>query len=161
MWRSRKRNRGRGECGAGGRLPGTVMAVFGARLLAGTAGTANAQLPLGEITGDAKVGKQLYYDHACYACHGYTGETGHQMKLIGSGFLLNEQTFIIYLRLRAEQNPILPSETMPNYPESSLSDEEAKDMYAYIRTFADNAPPLQDIPTLNAIIESAAEPYSP
>ena len=43
-------------------------------------------------------------------------ETGHQMKLVGSGFLLNEQTFIIYLRLRAEQNPILPSETMPNYP---------------------------------------------
>ena len=137
------------------------MAVLGAGLLAGTAGTANAQLPLGEITGDAEVGEQLYYDHACYACHGYTGETGHQMKLIGSGFLLNEQTFIIYLRLRAEQNPILPSETMPNYPENSLSDEEAKDMYAYIRTFADNAPPLQDIPTLNAIIESAAEPYSP
>ena len=71
---------------------------------------------MGEITGDAETGKQLYYDHACYGCHGYTGETGHQMKLIGSGFLLNEQTFIIYLRLRAEQNPILPSETMPNYP---------------------------------------------
>ena len=50
---------------------------------------------------------------------------------------------------------------MPNYPENSLSDEEAKDMYAYIRTFADNAPPLQDIPTLNAIIESAAERYTP
>ena len=161
MWRSRKRNRGRGEYGAGGRLPGIVMAVLGAGLLAATVGTANAQLPLGEITGDAEAGKQLYYDHACYACHGYTGETGHQMKLVGSGFLLNEQTFIIYLRLRAEQNPILPSETMPNYPENSLSDEEAKDMYAYIRTFADNAPPLQDIPTLNAIIESAAEPYSP
>ena len=129
--------------------------------LMGITGTAGAQLPYGEITGDAEAGKQLYYDHACYACHGYTGETGHQMKLIGSGFLLNEQTFIIYLRLRAEQNPILPSEAMPNYPEESLSDDEAKDMYAYIRTFADNAPPVEDIPTLNAIIESAAKPYLP
>ena len=135
-------------------------ALVGAMFI-GVAGMSGAQMPLGEITGDAEVGKQLYYDHACYACHGYTGETGHQMKLIGSGFLLNEQTFIIYLRLRAEQNPILPSETMPNYPEESLSDEEAKDLYAYVRTFADNAPPLEDIPTLNAIIESAAEPYSP
>ena len=133
-----------------------VGAVF-----AGIAGMAGAQMPLGEITGDAETGKQLYYDHACYGCHGYTGETGHQMKLVGSGFLLNEQTFIIYLRLRAEQNPILPSETMPNYPENALSDDEAKDLYAYIRTFADNAPPLEEIPTLNAIIESAAEPYSP
>ena len=130
-------------------------------LLMSIAGPANTQLPYGEITGDAEAGKQLYYDHACYACHGYTGETGHQMKLVGSGFLLYEQTFIIYLRLRAEQNPILPSETMPNYPENSLSDEAAKDLYAYIRTFKDNAPPLEDIPTLNAIIESSSRPYSP
>ena len=130
-------------------------------MVVGFAGMAGAQMPMGEITGDADMGKQLYYDHACYACHGYTGETGHQMKLIGSGFLLNEQTFIIYLRLRTELNPILPSEAMPNYPEESLSDDEAKDLYAYVRTFADNAPPLEEIPTLNAIIESAAEPYSP
>lgn len=140
-------------------LVGAIPVV--SAVLAGLAGTAAAQMPLGEITGDAETGKQLYYDHACYGCHGYTGETGHQMKLVGSGFLLNEQTFIIYLRLRAEQNPILPSETMPNYPENALSDDEARDLYAYIRTFADNAPPLEEIPTLNAIIESAAEPYSP
>lgn len=130
-------------------------------VLVGLVGTSAAQTPTGEISGDADAGKQLYYDHACYACHGYTGETGHQQKLVDSGFLLNEQTFIIYLRLRAEQNPILPSESMPNYPETSLSDDEARDLYAYVRTFADNAPALEDIPTLNAIIESAAEPFSP
>lgn len=145
----------------GKKLPGTGVAVLWTAMLLGAAGISIAQIPLGEITGDAEAGKQLYYDHACYACHGYTGETGHQMKLLGSGFLLNEQTFIIYLRLRAEQNPILPSETMPNYPENSLSDEESRDLYAYIRTFKDNAPPLEEIPTLNAIIESASRPYSP
>ena len=53
------------------------------------------------------------------------------------------------------------SETMPNFPESSLSDEEAKDLYAYVRTFKDNAPPLEEIPTLNAIVESAGRPYQP
>ena len=145
--------------GLGATSTAGVMAV--GAMAVGFVGMAGAQMPMGEITGDVEVGKLLYYDHACYACHGYTGETGHQMKLIGSGFLLNEQTFTIYLRLRTELNPILPSEAMPNYPEESLSDEEAKDLYAYVRTFADNAPPLQDIPTLNAIIESAAEPYSP
>lgn len=61
----------------------------------------------------------------------------------------------------AAQTPILPSESMPNYPETSLSDDEARDLYACVRTFADNAPALEDIPTLNAIIESAAEPFSP
>ncbi len=127
----------------------------------GAAGAATAQMPMGEITGDAEAGKQLYYDHACYGCHGYTGETGHRAKLVGSGFLLNEQTFIIYMRLRAEQNPLLPAETMPNYPESSLSDDEARDLYAYVRTFRDNAPPLEEIPTLNAIVEAAAQPYEP
>ncbi len=142
-------------------LSGPCAIPLAGAILVGLAATAGAQMPMGEITGDAETGKQLYYDHSCYGCHGYTGETGHQMKLVGSGFLLNEQTFIIYLRLRAEQNPILPSETMPNYPENALSDNEARDLYAYIRTFADNAPPLEEIPTLNAIIESAAEPYSP
>ena len=138
----------------------TAMAALLGVLL-GAVGLSRAQMPMGEITGDAVAGKQLYFDHACYACHGYTGETGHRVKLIGSGFLLNEQTFILYLRLRAELNPLLPSELMPNYPESSLSDEEAKDIYAYVRTFRDHAPPLEDIPTLNAVVETASRPYEP
>lgn len=155
------RNAGMRRNEAGRVSVGMGAAPLCAAMLMGMAGAAKAQLPMGEITGDAEAGKQLYYDHACYACHGYTGETGHQMKLVGSGFLLNEQTFTIYLRLRGEQNPILPSETMPNYPESSLSDAEVKDIYAYVRTFEDNAPALEDIPTLNAIVEAAARPYEP
>ena len=52
-------------------LAGIATAPLCAAFLMGTAGSAYAQLPLGEITGDAESGKQLYYDHACYACHGY------------------------------------------------------------------------------------------
>ena len=121
----------------------------------------NAQEPPGSTGGDPDAGKRLYFEHACYGCHGYTGETGHQKPLVGSPFLLNEQAFITYLRLRADQNPILPSELMPNYPESSLSNGEARDLYAYVSSFRDNAPPLEDIATLQAIIESAARPYEP
>jgi len=50
---------------------------------------------------------------------------------------------------------------MPNFPEGSLSDKQAKDIYAYIRTFKSNAPEAKDIPTLNAIVKSASRPYKP
>ena len=50
---------------------------------------------------------------------------------------------------------------MPNFPENSLSDKQAKDIYAYVRTFKSNAPPLQNIPTLNEIVKAASRPYKP
>jgi mono/diheme cytochrome c family protein len=46
---------------------------------------------------------------------------------------------------------------MPNFAESSLSDKQAKDVYAYIRTFKSTAPELKDIPTLNAIVEASKQ----
>jgi hypothetical protein len=44
---------------------------------------------------------------------------------------------------------------MPSFSESALSDKQAKDIYAYIRTFRSSAPELKDIPTLNAIVDAA------
>jgi hypothetical protein len=44
------------------------------------------------------------------------------------------------------------------FAESTLSDERAKDIYAYIRTFKSNAPELKEIPMLNAIVEAASKP---
>ena len=119
-----------------------------------------AQTPESGAAGNAIAGQQLYFDHACYGCHGYTGETGVR-ALIGSGFLQSEEIFRTYLRLRAEQNPTLPSTQMPNYPEESLSNEEVSDLYAYLRTFKSNAPDLEDIPVLNAIIEAASRTEAP
>jgi cytochrome c553 len=116
----------------------------------------SAQTPASEPAGNAIAGQQLYFDHACYACHGYTGETGVR-ALVGSGVLVNEETFRTFLRLRAEQNPTLPSTRMPNYSEQSLGNDAVRDLYAYIRTFKRNAPELEDIPVLNAIIEAASK----
>ena len=65
--------------------------------------------------------------------------------------------FITFLRGRANVAPIAPSTSMPNFGESALSDKQAKDIYAYIRTFKSSAPELKDIPTLNAIVDAAKQ----
>ena len=44
---------------------------------------------------------------------------------------------------------------MPAYPESTLNDDDARDIFAYINTFELNAPAVEDIPALRAILESA------
>ena len=54
-----------------------------------------------------------------------------------------------------------PATAMPNFPENTLSDKQAKDIYAYIRTFKSNSPEVKDIPTLNAIVNAASRPYKP
>ena len=72
--------------------------------------------------------------------------------------LATEQGFILFLRGRANVAPEGKSTNMPNFAEGTLPDKQAKDIYAYIRTFKSNAPPLKDIPTLNAIIEAAKKP---
>ncbi len=114
--------------------------------------------PTSPVTGDPLAGKDLYFQHSCYACHGYNGETGARPFVGNWGNLATEQGFINFLRARANVAPEPKSTSMPNFAESSLSDKQAKDIYAYIRTFKSNAPPLKDIPTLNAIIDAAKKP---
>jgi hypothetical protein len=46
---------------------------------------------------------------------------------------------------------------MPSFSDSALSDKQAKDIYAYIRTFKSSEPELKDIPTLNAIVDAAKQ----
>jgi mono/diheme cytochrome c family protein len=110
--------------------------------------------------GDPAVGQQLYYDHGCYGCHGFNGETGaRDLVATGSPIIADVATFTTYLRLRADQAPLLPSTRMPNYPESALSDAEVRDIYAYVRTFALNAPEVDEVPALKAILDAASRPY--
>jgi mono/diheme cytochrome c family protein len=124
----------------------------------GRGAATNNPPPTSPVTGNATTGKKLYYDYSCYGCHGYNGETGR--AFVGNwNNLQTEAGFIAFLRLRADQNPRSPSTSMPNFPVNTLSDAQAKDIYAYIRTFKSNAPELKDIPTLNAIVASANRPY--
>lgn len=106
--------------------------------------------------GDPERGKQLYYDHACYACHGYNGETGAR-DLVGTGSPLVEDfdAFLAFLRARGELAPLFPTTRMPSYAEETLSNAQARDIFAYIQTFELDAPDVDEVPALRAILETA------
>jgi len=108
---------------------------------------------------DALRGKELYYAHGCFACHGYNGETGAS-DLVGtkSPVIADVELFVTYLRLRADFAPLLPSTRMPNYSESVLSDTDARNIFAYVSTFELDAPDIEDTPALRAVLESAGRP---
>jgi mono/diheme cytochrome c family protein len=135
------------------------VAAIGAQR--GAAPNRNLPPPTSPVTGNAASGKALYYSYSCYACHGYNGETGRAFVGNWSRNLESEESFIRFLRARANMAPVQPSTSMPSFAESTMSDNRAKDIYAYIRTFKSNAPDLKDIPTLNQIIKAAARPYKP
>jgi mono/diheme cytochrome c family protein len=121
------------------------------------AAPANVPAPTSPVTGNAVSGKGLFFGYGCYACHGYNGETGARPFVGRWGNLATEQTFLTFLRGRANVAPLTPSTSMPNFGEASLSDKQAKDIYAYIRTFKSSAPDLKDIPTLNSIVDAAKQ----
>lgn len=113
-------------------------------------------------SGDPRRGKQLFYAHGCYECHGFNGETGVR-HLVGTGspIVQDRDKFITFLRLRADVTPMVPSAEMPSYPLTALSDAEARDIFAYVRTFVLDAPDPKSIPALQTIINSAKVPYKP
>jgi len=119
--------------------------------------TAGAQVEFGPISGDADKGKQAYYDYGCFGCHGYGGIGRQNLANDVSGIMFNETVYLTFLRARADQNPLFPTQSMPNYPAESLSDEDALDIYAFIRTFKDDPPAVEDIPALKAILDAAKE----
>lgn len=126
-----------------------------AAALTGSAGAQNS-IELGPVTGNAARGKQLYYNYTCYGCHGYNGQTGRQSLIAGNDQILaNEANFTHFLRLRADYAPVVPAEPMPNYSKKTLSDADAKDIYAYIRTFKLDAPDVDKVPALKTIVQSA------
>ena len=125
------------------------------KVLAGLCVTAVVPMALAQDDGDAERGKQAYYDYACYACHGYGGIGRHDIANQSSGVFVNEQVFLLYLRARGDQNPRFPTQTMPHYPASSLPDEVALDIYAYIMTLVDDPPAVEDIPALKTILDDA------
>jgi len=105
--------------------------------------------------GDADKGAAVYYEQGCYSCHGYNGTGRTPLANNVSGMMVNEDVFLRFLRQRADRNPILPDNSMPNFAVEALSDEQARNVYAYIKTLTDNPPEVGDIPTFVKIIEAA------
>lgn len=118
---------------------------------------------------DVERGAALYRDHGCYSCHGHQGKgtfAEQQTSLLPNPpvlaatapFLANEETFRVYLRLRSEPTSAEPRVTMPHYPQHTLDDAAVGDLYAYIKTFPQEDPALDAIPTMRWILESSAAP---
>ena len=135
-------------------LKSTTTILATAAALSALAGAASAQ--------DAAKGKQLYYNNTCYGCHGFNGQTGAR-NLVGtnSSILATPEAFVTFLRGRSNVQPMTPSTSMPSFPASAISDAQARDIYAYIKTFKLDAPEVKDIPLYAKIQASAAAPYNP
>ncbi len=112
----------------------------------------------GQTQRDAQArGKQLYFQHGCYGCHGFNGETGNAPHLVDNPILANAQLFITFLRARAGYRPLLPSTSMPSFSASDLSDADALDLYSYVDAFVLHAPDPQGIEAFQKIFESAKD----
>jgi mono/diheme cytochrome c family protein len=139
-----------------------VIAISVGAIVAPAPASAQSRAAASAAGGNPATGKKLYESYTCYACHGFNGETGARVLLPGrSPSLATESTFIAYLRGRANLAPVQPSTGMPNYSATTLSDAQARDIYAYVRTFKSNSPDVNDIAVLKQILSAAQKPYKP
>lgn len=143
-----------------GALVGWVfLAAFTAHAQVQTGTVAQPSTPL---AGDAQKGKTLFFAHQCFACHGYNGETGTRLMHDDGTFatrLLTVRGFIAFIRAPRpnERPPVGSSVTMPSYGVSSLPDQQAADLFAYIKTFKPTEPALNDIPLLTTMINEGGK----
>ena len=105
--------------------------------------------------GDSGKGAELYYNFGCYSCHGYNATMRVRLTNNASDILSSETLFLSYLRLRADRNPVNPNSGMPNYAADTLSDSDALDIYAYIKSVRDSPPNIRDIPVMRQMLNAA------
>jgi len=140
-----------------------AIAAIGFVLLASAARAQTGGQSPAAPGGDAAKGKALFVAHQCFACHGYNGETGTRLVKEDGSFvprLLTVRGFTTFIRAPRpnERPPAGSSVTMPSYGVSSLSDEQAADLFAYIKTFKPTEPPLKDIPLLSEMLREGGKP---
>ena len=113
--------------------------IFALAGLALALGTASAQQPAAPA-GNAGHGKTLYQEVGCYGCHGLAGQGAQATGPRLSRTQLPFEGFLSQLRR--------PQTVMPPYEAAVLPDQDAADIYAYLRQMP--APPdPRGIPLLN------------
>jgi mono/diheme cytochrome c family protein len=117
-------------------MKNALILVSAALFLASAANT--------QTTGNATHGKELFVKYSCYACHGFSGQNGNGARLVPMKF--PQAGFIAYVR-----NPPRANQ-MPSYSSKVLPDGDLGDIYAYIKTLPDSAPPAANVPILNQIL---------
>jgi mono/diheme cytochrome c family protein len=104
-----------------------------------------AQASASAPSGDVNRGKELFdKTYRCYACHGFDGQTGSP-RLVPMA--RSEDAFIAYVRKPSTAG-------MPKF--SAVPERELADLYAYIRSIPQSAPPVDTIPLLKDVLERRA-----
>src|SRR5262249_7782179 len=96
----------------------------------GAAPARNPNPPTSPVTGNAANGKPLYYNHGCYGCHGFNGETGRAFVGNWTSNLANEENFIRFLPARAN---LAPGDSFNKHPKLSQNHTEQKTGKRYLR----------------------------
>ena len=91
--------------------------------------------------GNVENGKRLFVKETCYYCHGYAGQGGRDGARIAATSLTAD-ALIRYVRR--------PAGAMPAFTEKVLSDQELRDIYAYLKSLP-VAKSAKDIPLLNQL----------
>jgi mono/diheme cytochrome c family protein len=114
-----------------------ILALAGLVLAAGPACAEQAAT----LAGNVESGKTLYLQVGCYQCHGHAGQgarmTGPRVSRTEFPF----ESFLYQLRH--------PTNQMPPYEAAVLSDQDAADLYAYVRQMPAPRDP-NSIPLLRA-----------
>ena len=119
-----------------------LIVVLAAGVLVRTGGAAQS------AAGDAKRGAALFHADGCYECHGYQGEgtgTERPQGLTGPKLAPSPLPYAAFIKqLRTPRN------VMPSYSANILSDADAADVYAYLRSIP-AGPPLATIKLLQSV----------
>jgi mono/diheme cytochrome c family protein len=105
--------------------------------LAVSAGLAVTAWTSAQESGNSESGQQLYEAHQCWQCHGYEGQGGAAPRIAPTVY-----PFEAFAQLVRHTN------LMPAYSPNSLSDEQLRRIYEYVRSRPE-PPPLEDIPALH------------
>ena len=117
-----------------------MKTTLAALLLALAAAPALAQ-PAAAPPGDTVHGKALFLADGCYQCHGTSGEGGSDRT--APRVAPNPMAYQFYLNQLRN-----PQARMPIYTAVTLPDQDAADIYAYLKSIPP-ARKLADIPMLN------------
>ena len=132
------------RAGRGTEAPRFFFTLTVTALVALTSHAAHAQQPaaLGAPTGNVQRGKVIFETTLrCFACHGYDGQTGSP-RLVPMA--RTEDIFLAYVRKPATQG-------MPSF--AAVPEQQLRDVYAYIRSIPQAAPPADSIPLIKAITD--------
>jgi mono/diheme cytochrome c family protein len=117
-----------------------------ALLVSGTGAAKQPAATLSPATGNPQRGKVIYDTTLrCFACHGYDGQTGSP-RLVPMARA--EDVFLAYVR-----KPATPG--MPSF--AAVPEQQLRDVYAYIRSIPQAAPPADSVPLIKGILDRRAK----